>query len=222
MQVQWSSTVPESVAFTAASKAKYADQVAEESRQRTEGRDAGHLYDHHVFDPHWKVCVDANQQADPCVRGGSASMIPPDRIMYVDFLGKKLTKSLSARGHALPYNGSKNLIVAGPYKDGKSPALLWVGALKSREEDGICIHLNEKKQCEIYEVRPQQCKAFPWWGENLATPAAWEKTKTSCPGIDAEDAILIDGHTIRLNIFADRTSTKGFRAWPVAKRRWKR
>ena len=48
MQVQWSSTVPESVAFTAASKAKYADQVADESRQRTEGRDAGHLYDHHV------------------------------------------------------------------------------------------------------------------------------------------------------------------------------
>ena len=94
--------------------------------------------------------------------------------------------------------------------------------LKSREEDGICIHLNEKKQCEIYEVRPQQCKACPWWGENLATPAAWEKTKASCPGIDAEDAILIDGHTIRLNIFADRTSTKGFRAWPVAKRRWKR
>jgi Fe-S-cluster containining protein len=94
--------------------------------------------------------------------------------------------------------------------------------LKSREEDGVCIHLNEQKQCSIYEVRPQQCKAFPWWGENLATPAAWGTTKTACPGIDAEDAIVVDGQTIRLHVFADRTSTKGFRTWPVEKRRLNR
>ena len=94
--------------------------------------------------------------------------------------------------------------------------------LKSREEDGVCIHLNEQKQCSIYEVRPQQCKAFPWWGENLATPAAWGTTKTACPGIDAEDAIVVDGQTIRLHVFADQTSTKGFRTWPVEKRRLNR
>ncbi|MGA0240212.1 MAG: YkgJ family cysteine cluster protein [Poseidonia sp.] len=94
--------------------------------------------------------------------------------------------------------------------------------LKSREEDGVCIHLNEQKQCSIYEVRPQQCKAFPWWGENLATPAAWGTTKAACPGIDAEDAIVVDGQTIRLHVFADRTSTKGFRTWPVEKRRFNR
>jgi len=94
--------------------------------------------------------------------------------------------------------------------------------LKSREEDGVCIHLNEQKQCSIYEVRPQQCKAFPWWGENLATSAAWGTTKTACPGIDAEDAIVVDGQTIRLHVFADRTSTKGFRTWPVEKRRLNR
>jgi len=94
--------------------------------------------------------------------------------------------------------------------------------LKSREDDGVCIHLNEQKQCSIYEVRPQQCKAFPWWGENLATPAAWGTTKTACPGIDAEDAIVVDGQTIRLHVFADRTSTKGFRTWPVEKRRLNR
>ena len=94
--------------------------------------------------------------------------------------------------------------------------------LRSREEDGVCIHLNERMQCSVYDVRPQQCRAFPWWGENLATPEAWEATKASCPGIEAEEAILVDGHTIRLNVFADRNATKGFRAWPVVKRRWKR
>jgi len=91
--------------------------------------------------------------------------------------------------------------------------------LKSREEDGVCIHLNDRKECSIYEVRPQQCRAFPWWGENLATSAAWNTTKASCPGIDAEDAIVVDGQTIRLHVFADRTSTKGFREWPPSKRR---
>jgi len=91
--------------------------------------------------------------------------------------------------------------------------------LKSREEDGICIHLNAQQQCNIYEVRPQQCRAFPWWGENMATPSSWASVKRNCPGIDAEDAILVDEQTIRLNIFADRTSTKGFRTWPPTKRR---
>ena len=70
-------------------------------------------------------------------------MIPPDRIMYADFLRKKLAKSHSARGHALPYNGSQNLIVARRYKDGKAPALLWVGALKGREEDDVVEFLQE-------------------------------------------------------------------------------
>lgn len=93
--------------------------------------------------------------------------------------------------------------------------------LKSREEDGICIHLNELKQCGVYQVRPQQCRAFPWWGENLASDRAWKKVKENCPGIDAEDAIIVDGHTIRLHVFADRESSKGFRTWPPEPRRRK-
>ena len=94
--------------------------------------------------------------------------------------------------------------------------------LKSREEDGICIHLNENHQCSIYKVRPQQCKAFPWWGENLVSDRAWSQVKEQCPGIDAEDALLVEGNTIRLHIFSDRESTKGFREWPPQARRSKR
>ena len=86
--------------------------------------------------------------------------------------------------------------------------------LKSREDDGICIHLDENQQCSIYEVRPQQCKAFPWWGENLATDRAWNEVKETCPGLTADDALVIDGESIRIHVFADRESTKGFRSWP--------
>lgn len=85
--------------------------------------------------------------------------------------------------------------------------------LKSRETDGICIYLSEQKTCQIYENRPQQCAAYPWWGENLATDRSWRQTKQECPGLTAEDAITIDGNTIKIHVLADRQSTKGFRKW---------
>tara|TARA_B100000767_G_scaffold45689_1_gene40189 strand:+ start:569 stop:1033 length:465 start_codon:yes stop_codon:yes gene_type:complete len=90
--------------------------------------------------------------------------------------------------------------------------------LNSRETDGICIYLDGLKQCEIYQVRPQQCAAFPWWSENLSSQRAWNEVKKSCPGLTSDDAIVIDGNTIRIQIFSDRQSTKGFRSWPGNKR----
>ncbi|DAC38736.1 MAG TPA: YkgJ family cysteine cluster protein, partial [Candidatus Poseidoniales archaeon] len=85
--------------------------------------------------------------------------------------------------------------------------------LRSNQSDGICIYLDGKKQCGIYEVRPQQCKAFPWWAENLRSKRSWNKVKSSCPGLTAEDAILIRGEEIRLHVHSDRQSTQGFRIW---------
>jgi len=85
--------------------------------------------------------------------------------------------------------------------------------LKSRASDGICIYLSEEKTCNIYQNRPQQCAAYPWWSENLATDRSWRQAKIECPGLTAEDAILIDGNTIKIHVLADRQSTKGFREW---------
>ncbi len=36
--------------------------------------------------------------------------------------------------------------------------------------------------CRVYEARPRQCRTFPFWSENLATPRAWESVTTTCPG----------------------------------------
>jgi len=41
-------------------------------------------------------------------------------------------------------------------------------------EDGICL---------IYEVRPKQCRTYPFWPENMKTKAHWNLTKKMCPGI---------------------------------------
>ena len=85
--------------------------------------------------------------------------------------------------------------------------------LKSNKDDGICIFLNSKKQCEIYQVRPQQCAAFPWWSENLRTERAWLETKAHCPGIEAEDAFLVEANEIQFHVNKDIVSSKGFRVW---------
>ena len=36
----------------------------------------------------------------------------------------------------------------------------------------------------IYPVRPGQCRTWPFWSENLASPNAWNKTAQKCPGIN--------------------------------------
>lgn len=52
-----------------------------------------------------------------------------------------------------------------------------------------CIFL-EGKRCQIYSIRPKQCQTFPWWKENLATPAAWKEAAKRCEGI-RDDAPLV-------------------------------
>jgi Fe-S-cluster containining protein len=37
--------------------------------------------------------------------------------------------------------------------------------------------------CSVYEYRPLQCKAFPFWHSNLASPEAWEGAAAFCPGM---------------------------------------
>jgi Fe-S-cluster containining protein len=41
-----------------------------------------------------------------------------------------------------------------------------------------------QKKCIIYPVRPNQCRTWPFWPENLSSPDAWNKTAQKCPGIN--------------------------------------
>jgi len=40
------------------------------------------------------------------------------------------------------------------------------------------------KGCSIYEVRPAQCRTWPFWKSNLATPDHWARAGGRCPGIN--------------------------------------
>jgi Fe-S-cluster containining protein len=53
-----------------------------------------------------------------------------------------------------------------------------------------CVFL-ENNRCQIYNLRPKQCKTFPWWKENLSSKENWEEAAKSCEGINHPDAPLI-------------------------------
>lgn len=60
---------------------------------------------------------------------------------------------------------------------------------KTKGGDYDCIFLKDKK-CEVYQARPQQCRIFPWWPENLKSEESWQSAAQECEGINP-DAPLI-------------------------------
>jgi len=38
--------------------------------------------------------------------------------------------------------------------------------------------------CAIYPVRPNQCRTWPFWSHNLASPDDWNMAGVKCPGIN--------------------------------------
>lgn len=60
-----------------------------------------------------------------------------------------------------------------------------VGARRSlRERSNYdCVLLDaQTRKCRAYEVRPRQCRTWPFWDSNVATPEAWRRTCEVCPG----------------------------------------
>jgi uncharacterized protein len=55
-----------------------------------------------------------------------------------------------------------------------------------------CIFLKEstingkrKRGCSVYEVRPLQCRTWPFWHGLLEDPDAWNTAAVGCPGMNA-------------------------------------
>lgn len=50
-----------------------------------------------------------------------------------------------------------------------------------------CIFLRKiegSNKCLIYPVRPNQCRTWPFWQENLNCPDSWNNAAKKCPGIN--------------------------------------
>jgi uncharacterized protein len=65
-------------------------------------------------------------------------------------------------------------------------------SLKERKtgSDYDCVFLDGKR-CTVYDARPQQCRTYPWWPENLKDQKTWKEEGVRCEGINHPDAPLI-------------------------------
>ena len=77
------------------------------------------------------------------------------------------------------------------FKDGRLPPkyIRRVGFRYSLTEkpNGDCIFLNRNGQtvgCDIYEVRPLQCRSWPFWKINLKSPDHWAAAAALCPSMN--------------------------------------
>ena len=60
-----------------------------------------------------------------------------------------------------------------------------IGVRKSLNEraNGDCVFLDGRtRKCQVYKVRPRQCRTWPFWESNLRSPEAWDHTCSVCPG----------------------------------------
>ena len=49
--------------------------------------------------------------------------------------------------------------------------------------NGDCIFFNAfHRRCKVYDLRPRQCRTWPFWDSNLKSPDTWDQTCLSCPG----------------------------------------
>jgi len=44
--------------------------------------------------------------------------------------------------------------------------------------------VNGQKRCVVYPVRPSQCRSWPFWESNLASPGSWNQAAQKCSGIN--------------------------------------
>jgi uncharacterized protein len=64
-----------------------------------------------------------------------------------------------------------------------------------------CIFLKDN-QCSIYEARPNQCRTFPWWAQNVKSEENWKEAALYCEGIN-QDASIVPFETIQEQLHSD-------------------
>ena len=84
-------------------------------------------------------------------------------------------------------------------------------SLRETGENYACILFRDER-CTVYEVRPSQCRTFPFWAENVRSETAWRKTCRNCPGIgqgrlySREEILSIAADSLNEKVVAEGTS----------------
>jgi len=46
-----------------------------------------------------------------------------------------------------------------------------------------CVFWSARDGCTVYALRPRQCRTWPFWRRNLASPTHWAEAARGCPGL---------------------------------------
>jgi Fe-S-cluster containining protein len=66
--------------------------------------------------------------------------------------------------------------------------------------NGDCVFFDRREGCTVYPQRPRQCRTWPFWESNVATPGAWKRTCEVCPGSGQGELISAEEITRRLKV----------------------
>ncbi len=79
------------------------------------------------------------------------------------------------------------------------------GDVSLTEKDDLdCIFYDRRVGCTVYENRPRQCKAWPFWRSIVFSQEAWNEAADSCPGMN--DGRRYESDEIQSLVHADGTS----------------
>ncbi len=96
-----------------------------------------------------------------CCTGASGTIFVNDREAGEIAAKLGLTKEQFLHDYAYPFEGGHSI---------------------RERKNGDCVFL-QGKLCGIYEVRPTQCRTFPFWPEVLRSEKNWIATGKECEGI---------------------------------------
>jgi uncharacterized protein len=52
--------------------------------------------------------------------------------------------------------------------------------------------VHTRRTCTAYAARPLQCRTWPFWNENLASQAIWNRSSKRCPGMNQGKKYSLD------------------------------
>ncbi|MBM4020424.1 MAG: YkgJ family cysteine cluster protein [Planctomycetes bacterium] len=66
------------------------------------------------------------------------------------------------------------------------------GMSLAEKADFDCILLDGHGRCTAYDVRPLQCRVWPFWPSNLRSRETWQDAARRCPGIGRGPLIALE------------------------------
>jgi len=72
------------------------------------------------------------------------------------------------------------------WRASEGPARL---SLKEKANYDCIFWSAEKEGCSVYDARPIQCRAFPFWSLIVSSEKNWKSTAKDCPGIGRGDIV---------------------------------